>query len=177
MLTNVKRISPQVSAAQMEALEHYVTTSRDASAEGKRILLWMLRQTESLRLSVCLSIPKVELNDPGLADYAMQAWSSAHDMVSANGSTHLSTFFQAMGTKVHLCQHSGRYIGRYFDSHASGTTLWISPWWYTEAGYDGYHHLVFDEQAIRATLFPPDLNGGQKYDDYHAVFKQREQTV
>ncbi|MBI4142468.1 hypothetical protein HY480_01175 [Candidatus Uhrbacteria bacterium] len=134
-----------ISATQVEALEACIRASPDASPFAKRVIIWMLRQTERLTIPVALSLPP-ELYGESARSVAF----SAHDMVSANGRTHLDQVLRKGTTQFHLMGHDGQFV---FDgyTHSGPTGLpakprpvergWKTLWW-SYVWYDHHPRLL-----------------------------------
>ena len=111
---------------QMEALEHFISKSRDASDFAKRVIIWTLRQTNNLTDRVILSVP----DDYG-TDLAKKVQDGVHYMQSDGGTTHLDSFFLGMKTEFRMCHHCGIFSPNSdkedkFDPDAKGRTIWVS---------------------------------------------------
>ncbi len=104
------------TAAQMEALEEFITESLDASDFAKRIIIWLLRKTHDFNRQVFVFLP-VEVYGDALVK---EAQDGAHDMNSCNGSTHLNLFLRGMGGGFHL-GHNDSHPGH---PSRSGRCLW-----------------------------------------------------
>src|SRR3989344_5337524 len=118
--------------SQMRALEQFIARSPDATDFAKKVYIWTLRQTELLTLPVALSLWGKDYSSERTAEVQ----DGVHAMVSCNGHTHLDTFFEGMGTKVHLMHHCGCFTAQpekgkeTHDTEAKGTTIWVSYVWY-----------------------------------------------
>jgi hypothetical protein len=84
---------PQINDDQMEELRRYISASPDATETTKKILLWMLDQTENLSIPVELTFSSA-LEAPG-----KQVVADVHDMVSVTGKTHIQNFIKSLGLK------------------------------------------------------------------------------
>lgn len=100
-------VPPRIAEPQLRELEDHIRRSRDASPFAKRVVIWMLRQTDGLTRAVSLS-----MSAEFCSGTAREVQDAAHDLCSANGSTHLDEFMKRMGTEVGLEHHSGAYRRR-----------------------------------------------------------------
>ncbi len=120
-------IPPLMSNTQMQALELLIAYSPDATDFAKKVIIWVLRQTEGLTRRVAFSVRDEYCS----ADLAAEVQQGAHDMISRNGNTHLNNVFGDMGTEVTLghhcgCFESGRLDTDPFNTKANGRTIWFS---------------------------------------------------
>lgn len=133
----------QMTGEQMEALKQFIAASPDATAFGKKTLLWMLEQTACLTVPVRVSFPRTEQSR------GREAAFSCHDMVSCNLETRLDLFLSRMGTLMYVSNHGGEYRDGTFHS-GPGYTIWIAPDFYDDSAVP----LTLDLQAIEATRIP-----------------------
>jgi len=96
---------PQINDDQMEELKRYISASPDATETTKKILLWMLDQTENFSISVELAFSS-ELEALG-----KQAVDDVHCMVSVIGKTHIHDFIKSLGLEF----PAGRILSRSRD--------------------------------------------------------------
>lgn len=164
------RMSPQMSSEQMAALEELVLWSRDLTEFAKRLVLYMLRQTNNLRTAVCMSIPETPDDDPEMETLDQQAGLSIYATRGYGHTTLFPLVLQAMGTDADISPHCGMYVNGQYDLKANGWTIWISPFVYGHGSYKNYKHLPFDLDAIRATEFPPTRFTNPTFP--HAVLKR-----
>lgn len=97
-------VPPRMNEWQMRALEDRIRHSKDATPFGKRVIIWLLRQTDGLTKPVALSMPAHFCGGS-----AREVQNSAHDMLSTNGTTHLTQCVILRQTEMGLEHHSGRY--------------------------------------------------------------------
>jgi hypothetical protein len=123
---------PPMSKKQMEALEKFILASPDAGNYAKRVIIWMLRQTDRLTQPVVLALhEKIFGIEP-----TERLWRNIHDMCSANGKTHIDLFLAGMGTEMRLSHHGGRMEKRdnkFINTNNPGVTIWISYIFYDPA--------------------------------------------
>jgi hypothetical protein len=125
---------PVITEGQFRALEKFVERSGDLTSFSKKILLWMLENTELLTrgVRVTFSIEHEELGSEAAGGF--------HSINSFSGMTHIGTFLQGMG----LPYPEYRIFSRTNKYHI----LYIS------AGEDGkYEDLPFDLDAIESIDF------------------------
>ena len=118
-------IPPRMTNKQMLALEQFIILSPDASEFAKRVIIWVLRQTQNLTRQVALSI----WNEQYGSDRAAEVQDSVHAMNSMNSKTRMDLFFDGMGTEMMLEHHCGCFEasdGHPFNTKASGRTIWFS---------------------------------------------------
>ncbi|HEY4515039.1 MAG TPA: hypothetical protein VJJ22_02670 [Candidatus Paceibacterota bacterium] len=92
---------PQVSSytpAQLEALEEFISLSKDATDFAKRVIMWLLQKTNGLTEQVFVFLPVEKYGEKRVEEVQ----NGAHGMNSFNGSTHLNSFLHGMGSKFHL---------------------------------------------------------------------------
>jgi hypothetical protein len=82
---------PQITDAQMEDLKRYISASPDACEDTKRILIWMLDQTENFSVPVLLTFP------PEFESIGKKAVNDVHWMVSQTMKTRINDFLKGLG--------------------------------------------------------------------------------
>jgi len=88
----MKRVTNQ----QVKALEYFVTQSQNAKESCKRAVLLLIKESDNLTKSVHLVI---NLNGKK-KKFVKDILYGVHDMCSGQGSTHLDSFCEGMGTKM-----------------------------------------------------------------------------
>ena len=131
-----------------EALEFLISKSRDASIEAKKVILWLLRQSENLTKPVCISIDyDVGKFSGSLAEQVAEA---GHYMKRTDRSTYLDFIFSAMGSELRLNCQEGKFVNNRFSKNALSATLWVAP--VKSVGYYGKAELLsFDLSLIEAS--------------------------
>jgi len=124
-------VPPRLSREQIFAIEYLVAKSEDATELTKKVVIWLIRQTNFMTEQVVLSLPKDFLGNPALAVLIHE---NVHDMCSCNGDTHIYYISMAAGTKMclrHCCRsfHSGdgAIIWWSFESHFRNAKVLTPP--------------------------------------------------
>lgn len=85
---------------QMRTLKQFILNAKDGSAFAKKVLLWLLDQTENLSYPVFLIFD-------ARYDLGHDAAQGVHSMVSAGGQTHIQTFMKGLGTPLSITSDGG----------------------------------------------------------------------
>jgi hypothetical protein len=112
---------PRLSDDQIKCLEYLIAVSKNATSFAKKVIIWLLHQTENLTKQVALSVPDEFLGEP-----SRQIQNGEHDMCSSNGTTHIGTILGAAGTQMSLMGHCGRFSENFFCSDIGGCTIWFA---------------------------------------------------
>ncbi len=112
---------PRLTDKQMRSLEYLIAVSRGVTGFARRVVIWVLRQTNNLTEPVTLSIPEEFLGEP-----AGQVQDAVHSMCSSGGTTHLTYVFGIAGTEMRLQHHCGRFVDGGFYPHVEGRTIWCA---------------------------------------------------
>ena len=132
-----------ISVEQMKAFRKLILDSKDGNSFGKEVMLWLINNSDHLTRPVAVNIPTSIAHE-----FAYNAATSVHDMLSSNGTTYLNELIRLMGSPLHFSHHCGQYatLGliqndkRSFSSKLEGYTIWLTPEYY------GHNHevTVFD---------------------------------
>jgi hypothetical protein len=100
---------PRINAKQVEFLEYLIWRSRDASDVVRKLLIWLLRQTNRLTMCVFVNCPP---------EICKEVSYGLHDMCSCGGTTHLDAVFNAAGSAISPALYNGTYTddGRLVNS-------------------------------------------------------------
>jgi len=146
-----------ITKKQFEALEDFIAYSKDGTDFGRRVILWLLRQTSQLSHAVCLSIPDITYG----AKKASEVQVTAHNMNSCNGSTHLGLFLEGMGQPFFLSHLPRLMLDMGFSTKIPGQTIWWSP-----ERYDGSaRNVALPDKEILKCVGPKKLRHLQ----YHRI--------
>lgn len=92
---------------QIAALKYMIFKAKNGTELSKRILAFLIDQSEGLTKEVCLTLvadregyTDKEINETG---------HEMHSMESCNGSTHLNELLQLLDTDFHFCYHYGSF--------------------------------------------------------------------
>ncbi|OGZ79362.1 MAG: hypothetical protein A2528_01015 [Candidatus Staskawiczbacteria bacterium RIFOXYD2_FULL_37_9] len=84
----------------MEFLEYLIWQSKDADDVTRKLLIWLLRQTDQLTMQVFVNCP---------SEICKKVSRKLHDMHSCGGTTHLDTLFEAAGSAMSPKLYNGTY--------------------------------------------------------------------
>jgi len=112
----------KITNHQMATLCYLISRSGDISENGKKILQLMLVKSKNLTKPVCVSIGQEQFGE-----VANEFGYGVHDMLSANGTTHMHRWFDLLGIKFGFSSHCGRFVDGDLDHSVSGYyTCWLS---------------------------------------------------
>lgn len=120
----------RMSDEQMKALKYLISMSQNMNVFSKKLLFWLLDQTDNLTRPVRINVVPSKCN-PSLNDIEVRAaHHSFHDIMSSNGSTHFHAVIVAMGATLYISSHGG-FFGRSRNDKESGPSktfaVWIAP--------------------------------------------------
>jgi len=95
-----------LTSDQVDKLERFISCSPDATEFAKKALIWMLRQSQGMTKTVCLTFT------PDKSSLGRQVAHGVHDMRSANGSTFINRFLDELGAPMSFSSRSGYYTGK-----------------------------------------------------------------
>jgi hypothetical protein len=119
-------IHKRVTLKKYEFLELIISNSKDvATDEARRVILWILRQSQRLSKPVCVSIPYDEASHKD--SLALQVSKGICDMNNYDRNTFLPNHFFGIGSRFVLSSCHGRYDnGRYISGEGVHFyTIWL----------------------------------------------------
>lgn len=122
---------PKITNEQFTALEKYISRSADADDFSKKMLIWLLRKTESFTKGVKLELA-LENSQIGA-----RVTKDIHKLNDPKGTTHITLFLEGMGIDEQYCRI---YTGRSYRGYMFCIYL----------GEEGapYREYTFEESAI-----------------------------
>lgn len=107
-----------VTPKQIAALKYMIFIAKNGTDLSKRVLAFLIDQSEELTKDVCLTL--VADREGHTADEIRAAAHGVHGMGSCNGTTHLDQLLHVMGSKFSFLYHYGDFdpdrIGNPFSS-------------------------------------------------------------
>lgn len=91
---------PQINERQMTFLEYLIWQSRDANDVTRKLLIWLMRQTDQLTTQVVVNCPP---------EICKEVSHGLHDMCSGNLTTHLVELFKIAGSAMAPALYNGTY--------------------------------------------------------------------
>lgn len=144
-----------INKKQVDALKYLILRSKDASELTKKILFFLLEQSNLLRKAVYTSV--VETKDGFSKENAIETYNGVHDMKSSQAFTHLNEIMVAMGSDFLFYVHAGAYQadGEFKEyEKILSYTVWLS-----DKRYDGTAKRIdikkdtLDEMVLVSDLY------------------------
>ncbi len=124
-------VPPRMTDAQMRELERVIARAPEATTFAKKVLVWMLRQTNNLTRGVKLGLPDAIYG----RQLVLNVQDGVHNMLSSGAQTPLGVFMrERLGTEASFFHHHGLYRKDNEHLPGKGSTIWIS-------------HVFYDERA------------------------------
>ena len=96
-----------VTAKQIAALKYMIFNAKNGTELSKRVLAFLIDQSEELTIEVCLTL--VANREGYTADEISAAAHGVRGMKSCNGTTHLDQILRVMGSELSFSYHYGDF--------------------------------------------------------------------
>jgi len=131
-----------LSDDQINALKYLIFMSKDAGPETKKICFALIDASERFKKPVYFT------------GNTKDAQFGVHDMVSSNGTTHLSEILKTVGLKFRFSHHDGFFVsgGNFFQSRFRKGEKHTHTIWLSETCYDRFASEIKKEDVEKVEL-------------------------